>query len=354
MNGERPPQSWQVTSAAYPRPAPGARHPHRRAWRGRDRRRIQPLRDALHVPSVGSSSRRFELQLDSLARYARSAGGVDCLVFGNSSALMGVDPEALSRAYQDGAGKPLRCFNFGVGGMTASAAGAVAPIIARRYRPQLLIYVASPRDLAASAEGPLLAGEPWVRCQAGDCSASGWFASHSAAFGYYLLYRQWLDPLRWPAARSPAGTTASGFWPLDGHLTLSPTLWEHTQEAFVRLGNLSAPEVDGFSRLLQLTGDGMEVVVVESPVHPRLRRWARGASPFFDETMARMRAAARERQVPFWRAPIARIVPGDDWVDFVHLDRDGAGHFSSWLGARLAAAVRDGQLADPHAAAPSR
>ncbi len=310
------------------------------------------VRAALHAPSLGSPSRRFELQLDGLDRYAASERRVECLVLGNSTALMGVDPDALSSGYRTRTGQGLRCFNFGVAGMTASAAGAVAPILVNRHRPWLLIYVVSARDVGQSVDGPLLANTPWVQYRRGRFSFNGWLTEHSAAFRYYLLYRQWLDPLRWPAARSPAGTTPEGFFPLASGLPLSPALWAHTQRTYADIVNQppSQPELVGFSRLLELSGGDTQVVVVEAPAHERLRRWARHATGFYADATAHMRQAARQQRVTFWRVPTWRVVPADGWADFVHLNRRGAARFSEWLGARIAAAVQEGRLKAPHAA----
>jgi len=158
--------------------------------------RYRPLRAVLKAPSLGSSSRRFEMQFNSLERYAASAGTVDCIVMGNSTALMGVDPNALTRGYEERTGHELRCFNFGVSGMTASAVGGIAPILVTLYRPWLLIYVISARDVGANVDGPLLAETPWVQYRQGRFSLEGWLVEHSAAFRYFLLYRQWLDPIR--------------------------------------------------------------------------------------------------------------------------------------------------------------
>ncbi len=353
MAGALATRSWQVTPAACRTPALAlviliaglggaeiaARHP--------------AVRNALHVPSVGSTSRRFELQLDGLARYAESEGRVDCLILGNSTALMGVDPAILERSYRHATGHSLRCFNFGVAGMTASGAGAVAPILAERYRPRLLVYVVSTRDVGQSVDGPLLAEGEWVQYQAGRFSLRGWLSSHSAAFAYYLLYRQWLDARRWPAAKSGSGTTAAGYFPLDARLPLSPALWAHTEKAYARIvaQPLSPPELAGFARLVGLSGGDRQVVVVEAPAHPRLRHWTRHASTFYGDAIGTMRRTARGARARFWRAPIKNLIPPDCWVDFVHLDVRGAARFSEWLGARIATAVRDGRLAPPHVAA---
>ena len=236
--------------------------------------------------------------------------------------------------------------------MTASAAGAVAPILVERHRPWLVIFVVSARDVGQSVDGPLLASTPWVQYRLGKFSVDGWLTEHSAAFRYYLLYRQWLDPLRWPAARSPSGTTAAGFFPVKSSLTLSPSLWEHTKNAYAEVvnGPPSETELAGFSKLLELSRDATQVVVVEAPAHDTLRRWARRVTSFYTDVIASMRQAARRHRVVFWRVPVRRVIPADGWVDFVHLNTDGAARFSEWLGARIAAAVQEGRLRPPASA----
>jgi len=313
--------------------------------------RTTALRAALGAPSVGSPSRQFEQQLDSLDRYAASTQRLDCVVLGNSTTLMGVDPDALSRAYRERLGQGLRCFNFGVAGMTASAAGAVAPILVERHRPWLLIYEVSVRDLGQSVDGPLLANTPWVQYRQGTFSLAGWLTEYSAAFRGYLLYRQWFDPVRWRIASRPAGTTSAGFMRFDPGLSLSPALWRHTQRTYAEIvgAPVSEAELLGFSRVLDLTRRGTQVVVVEAPVHETLRRWSQHTTTFGATATAHIRQAARQRRAPFWRVAGWRVIPADGWADFVHLNPRGAAQFSEWLGARIAAAVQEGRLKAPHA-----
>jgi len=299
---------------------------------------LSAVRNALKAPSVGSPSRRFELQLDGLDRFVESDRHVDCIILGNSTALLGVDPEVLAESYHARTGRSLRCFNFGVGGMTASAAGAVAPILVERYQPRLLLYVVSPRDVGQSVDGPRLAQTPWVQYRLGAFSGEGWLAEHSAAFRYYLLYRQWLDPSLWPAAASAGGTDRAGFLRAKIRLPLSPVLWEHTVRTYAEVARQppSAAELAGFERVLALSAEGTRVVIVEAPVHERLRDWAKQSTSFYGDAMTALRRAARRQHVAFWRAPTRRIIPADGWSDFVHLGASGAAGFSEWLGARLA------------------
>jgi len=340
-----PDRSWQVSRAALLAPAVAGAVLVALLGGAEIASRCTAVRAALHAPSVGSPSRRFELQLDSLQRYAASASP-DCIVLGNSAALMGIDPDALNAGYRTRTDNGLRCFNFGVAGLTASAAAAVAPMLIDRYHPWLLLYVVSPRDLGESVDGPLLANMSWLQYRHGKFSLSGWLTEHSAAFRYWLLYRQWLDPLRWPAAASPAGTTPAGYFPVETRLPLSPELWTFTQQSYARIASqpLSQPEFDGFTGVLEVAGKGAQVVVIEAPMHPRLGRWARHSSRFHDEAIAGMRRATRQRRVTFWHAPVWRIIPSDGWADFFHLNPRGAARFSDWLGGRIALAVQAGRL----------
>jgi hypothetical protein len=233
--------------------------------------------------------------------------------------------------------------------MSASGAEAVAPILLARYRPSLLVYVVTARDLGDSVDGPLLADTPWVQYQRGRFSASGWLVEHSAAFRYYLLYRQWLDPMRWPAATSPSGTTAGGYFPVNAGLPLSPELWAHTQNAYAAGADRlpSDVEIDGLEKLLHLAGRATQIVVVEAPLHVRVQRWVRHAGHFYADAVAQIRRTTQRQRIPFWRLAGWRVIPADGWMDFVHLNRLGATRFSEWLGERIAAAVDSGRLRGP-------
>lgn len=345
MSDVIPVRSWQVSRATLLAPAVAGAIVVALLGGAEIASRCAAVRATLHAPSVGSPSRRFELQLDSLRRYAASAPP-DCIVLGNSSALMGIDPDALNAGYRMRTGNGLRCFNFGVAGLTASAAAAVAPILIDSHHPWLLLYVVSPRDLGESVDGPLLANMSWVQYRHGKFSLTGWLTEHSAAFRYWLLYRQWLDPLRWPAAASPPGTTPAGYFPIETRLPLSPELWTFTQRSYAGIASqpLSQRELDGFTRVLEFAGKGTQIVVIEAPMHPRLGRWAHNSSRFHDEAIAGMRRAARQQRITFWHAPVWRIIPSDGWADFFHLNPLGAARFSDWLGGRIALAVQEGRL----------
>jgi len=295
------------------------------------------MREVLGTPSIGSPSRGFELQLNGLEQFA-SRLPVDCIVVGNSTAQMGVDPAVLDGRYLSLTGRDLHCFNFGVAGMTAGAAGAVATILVQRYHPRLLLYVVSARDVGESVDGPLLESTPWVRYQLGSFSSEGWLVEHSAAFRYYLLYRQWLEPSAWRVAASEAGTTDAGFLRARTRLPLAPEVWAHAVGFYSEIAREppSPSELAGYARVLSLSGPQTRVIVIEAPAHERLRRWARRSTRFYGEAMRRMRDEARRRRVPFWRVPTWRVVPADGWSDFVHLDGAGATSFSEWLATRLA------------------
>jgi len=172
---------------------------------------------------------------------------------------------------------------------------------------------------------------------------------HSVAFRYFLLYRQWLDPARWPGAAAPSGTTAEGFYPLQSGMPLSAGLWERTRRTYASI--LSQPpseiELAGLSRLLGLAADGTQIMVIEAPAHQRLRRWRQHASGFSTAALGALRQATREQHVMFRRVPASRVIPADGWADFAHPNVGGAERFSEWLGARVGTAVQAGRLKEP-------
>jgi len=337
-------RSWRVTPAALLFPASVCAALVALLVVAEVTARRPAVRRALLTPSVGSPSRLFERQLAGIEAFAAREGRVDCIALGNSTALNGIDPQALDRGARAAGGGSLSCYNFGVAGMTASAAGAVAPILVDLYRPAVLVYIVSRRDVSPSVDGPLLANIPWIQYRHGDFSIAGWLTEHSRAYRYYLLYRQWLDPVRWRVVAGPSLTTTAGYYPIDKGLPLSPALLAHAQRAYRDMvaQPISEPELRGLTRLLELADADTQLVVVEAPSHPRLRRWAR-ATHSHARAMRQVQQETRRHQVPFWSVPLTRIIPADGWADFVHLNSRGAERFSHWLGARLSTVAPRGR-----------
>jgi len=305
------------------------------------------IRARLPAPSVGSPSRMLDLQLAKMDALIRTEGGIDCVFLGNSLALFGLDPDAFASAFEARAGHRLRCFNFAVPGIAASGMVAVAGILARDYRPGLMIYGVTPRDFNDAADAPAIETIPWIRYRYGTATLDGWLAEHSYAYRYYLTVAggHLHDPssLRKFAAGAPRGFFA--------HST-SAAFDEAQFERVRRLvsgqmehatSDTQLQALDGF---LGLRATDVQVSLVELPLHLPLAQWPPDASASYRRVMERVQSRARAAGVPCWTPP-PDLVPADGWLDDWHLNARGAEIFSRWLGDRSARAVATGELHAP-------
>ncbi len=299
----------------------------------------------LPTPSIGSPSRMLDLQLAKIDALVRAEGGIDCLFLGNSLALFGMDPVAFASGLAARGGPSLRCFNFAVPGIAVSGTAAIAGILARDYRPAVMIYGVAPRDFNDDADAPSIEATPWIRYRYGIPTLDGWLAEHSRAYRYYLAvaggHLRDASMLRRFAAGAPRG------------FLLNATATVFDEAAFKsaqRLvsGQMEYPTSDEQLRalggLLALrTTLGVQVALVALPLHLPAAQWPPAAMASYRRVMDRVQRSAQEAGVPFWTPP-PDLVPGDGWVDLWHLNARGAESFSRWLGGRAASAVEAGEL----------
>ncbi|MGH2536474.1 MAG: hypothetical protein ACRDHL_03680, partial [Candidatus Promineifilaceae bacterium] len=242
----------------------------------------------------GTNHRQFEFQMDRLTKAAATFGPPECLVLGNSMVWRGLDPAMLATSFGRQTGRSLRCFNFGVDGLPAAAAGTLAQILVEEFRPRLLIYGTDARDYAVPRSDEAtraILDSSWIRYRRGEFSVTGWLVEHSA------LYRA-LEPLgnllrfdfrrgihNW---RGQAQALSNGYDP-------DPTVGDYVQERpvpgssrhvdyyFSLLGDyhLRPENLDGLQQILAQEKRGVEVIVVEMPVPPTyLDFFGRGESDY--------------------------------------------------------------------------
>lgn len=290
----------------------------------------------------------LEMQLDRLHASAVRRGGVDCIVFGNSLAFFGFNPDVFSAVYAERTGRPIRCYDLGVLGMTAADVGPLARVLADEYHPWLLIYAASARDLTWMGDAPAIATMPWVRYRLGTFSLDGWLTDRLYVYRYYLAYRSGDHLMGRLETRAPTAVSPEGFLP--SRLTMGAhaaplALFEGMASRVFSHGIVRA-QLDGFSAFLDLQGMGLQPVVVEMPIHPALTQRL-ATNPGYANTIARMRAETRRRHVLFLRKRSWRMIDERGWGDFSHLNAHGADILTRWLAGRIATAIERGDVHPP-------
>jgi hypothetical protein len=298
--------------------------------------RLPGVRARFPFTSTNNPNGEFDYLLSSLDQAAARYGGVECVILGSSLVGVGFSAAEFSISYSNAGGAPaLRCVPLGMPGMVAEQAGTVARLLADLYHPRLLIFGTSARDFNDKITDTTFnaandfARAAWVRYRLGEgFSVDAWLVEHSYAYRYALNARQWLHN-RYYSSRPPQ--------PPGPDLTRLPDpVTEANLYAAMDGYEVSARGLAGLADLLALREQGLEVVVVEMPLHPTY-------AAFFDQGEADL---ARWRQTVqttteaaggiFRSAHLALELPSEGWHDRGHLGNLGRQVFSAWLGQEAA------------------
>lgn len=315
-----------------------------------------------HVVSNNRGGRhgQFELQLGRLETVVARDGPIDCVVLGNSMVWHDFDPEAFAAGYRRQTGQDIRCFNFGVDGLPAVAAGAVAQVLVADFQPRLLIYGTTARDYALSdesADATVLLEMPWLQYRLGRFCIRGWLHEQSHLYQYretlgQLLRLQGRDLLLtgyYASLKSTYGfygrqaTAVSVDAPPDPDIP-GIQLWG----LFELLDDyrLLPEAVSGLEQVMGQNGLDVQVVIVEMPIPPTYMHFFGDAGEDYQKFVRLVESLAETNAVSFWRTAQPGLIPDDGWYDYVYLNTKGARIFSEWLGAKAGSAVVQGKQND--------
>ena len=309
----------------------------------------------------GGRHRQFELQLGRLETVVARDGPIDCIALGSSMVWYDFDPEAFSEGYQHQTGQEIRCFNFGVDGLPAASAGALAPILAGDFQPSLLIYGTTARDYAVPKESEnntVLLEMPWLRYRLGQFSIQGWFYEHSRLYRYWetlghllrLENRHLLMTGYYASLKDNYGFSGREGVGTLGSVPLDPQsedprvrrLFELLYEYEILPENLT-----GLDQVMAQNSREVQVVLVEMPVPPAYLHFFGHGRQDYQRFINQVESMAESRTVPFWQTTHLRLIPDDAWFDYVYPNTKGARIFSAWLGEQVGSAVIQEKLEDP-------
>jgi hypothetical protein len=312
--------------------------------------RMDGVRDRLSPESVGSGQQQLDRKLVLLRDAIAGQGEVDALFLGSSQVHRAVDPSLVQGPLREASGRELRLFNFGLNGISEVGQAPVARILVRKYHPRLLLVGVSSYGMDDRRDikfGEHLEASPWFRYHSGRLDLDGWLLEHSYAMRQYQGYLYWSNP---DAEKLEVQERAVNGMESDGHGAFEPGRFRDVdEEAAAALSGfrVSPSHVDALDALFALRSPELEVVAIEMPVHPHvIEGYGRGAADH-EAALAAIGQVAAKHGVAFWRFPADRPIPADDWHDFVHLDRNGTAIYSEWLGERLGAALKSGELKLP-------
>jgi len=312
--------------------------------------------ELIPLRGVGSRHFQFEVKVDRLEKLAETAGPVDCLFLGDSTVHQAVDPALITARLKQDPGVAMTCFNFGVRGLNQAVLAPLAEILVDEYRPAWLLVGVNVTGLQrrlAVPDNDAILGSPWVRQRLGDPNWEGWLLDHSRAYRAFDPFRNWmqddyLEELLWEIGR---WRNMDPF----GHLSPTTVLAEPLPDMTVPLNQAIAglmisfepsPEnLAGLERTLELTRSGVQVVLVEIPVHAGFLTLLENGRADYDrgrQTVADL--AQRHDAVFLMDDSFDQLIPLDGWSNLNHMNRNGSQIFSAWLSGRLAGLLRAGRL----------
>ncbi|UCG24712.1 MAG: hypothetical protein JSW55_01565 [Chloroflexota bacterium] len=318
--------------------------------------RTQAIRSHLANPSWGGQHRHLDIQMGRLEYLTTTEGSIDCLFLGSSMVWRGFDPLAFSDAYKEQAGQDIRCFNFGINGLSAASANALAHILVQEYQPRLLIYGIDARDLTIpreAKEAAVLLDMPWIRFRLGDFSVAGWLIESSHLLRYrsslFALLRFNHDQALW---RSAEPFEKYGFDP-DSNTTEDVSIPPDRQSgsgrvqyAFELLYDFKMlPEnLAGLEGIASLDNQTTEVVVVTMPLPKTYLHFFRNGENDYQRFQSQVSETVDLYGASILPVPTMSLLPDDSWVDYGHVNANGAHRFSNWLGRQLGKEVEKEEI----------
>lgn len=318
----------------------------------------QPIVQAhLTAPKLNSRHRQFEVQWHRLENLAHAGVPIECIALGNSMLWRGFDPEAVQRGYYQQTGSDLRCFNFGVDALSPASAGALAHILVETYQPQLFIFGTDARDFAVPRQDDdttVILDMPWVRYRTGHFNLKGWVVESSYLYRYRHHLSDMMRLFFQDAVRQGPDEPAKQFGfdsddAVGDFVTRPPDPQDdsyHVQYYFRLLSDYAIqPEnLAGLEELVALQENDVSIVVVEMPVPSSYFAFFGAPAVDYQVFINSVATTAIVYKVPFWQSTHHDLIPDTGWVDYSHLNSQGAVLFSEWLGEQLGQAVNAGEL----------
>ncbi len=303
--------------------------------------RIERVRKLLPPPTWGSENAEFEAEVRMADQAQAKAGKTDCILFGSSVLVSGVEVPTFIKAYRAATGKLINCFKFYTPGLPTYFAGSMAQFLATRYHPNLLIYGVNARDYPfVTHYGAVeLANTPWYQYKQGDFNFFGWLTDHSLAFRYLLNARNWMKPVT-TATAEPQTVKIDPFGPLQ----------PEAEKSLIRVFSkyrVTPETLNGIDELGRVNAGETKIVVAEIPLNPTFVYFLPRGEQDMQLAHQTVQERVRADNLPFWTLDDLPPIPRDGWLDRIHLKGEGTMIYSRWLGMRLGQAVKRGEIPDP-------
>jgi hypothetical protein len=189
----------------------------------------------------------------------------------------------------------------------------------------------------------------WARYKHGDFAPEGWLYDHLHLYRHLGTLRQLLtlalqdSGLLQPPSEQ-GDVVKDGYYPMDGpgpfDVSLPPdpkVAHPYLEHYFAAMGafQLLPENVDALDEILSMNGPTTRIILVEMPLpetfHAFFGHDKQDYAAFIDAISKR----AASHTVPLLRMSDRELLPGEVWLNYNHLNANGAPIFSRWLGHKL-------------------
>jgi hypothetical protein len=314
--------------------------------------RIEGLSSRLAAPSFGSEHRQFEIQLSRLKAVDAEQGPIDCIFVGDSLVWLDLDPVKFGEGYHDKSGKDLNCFNFGVAALPASGVSVLTKILVEEYNPELIIFGLHANSVVVAQEhkdASIILSTPWVRYKAGDFDLTGWLYENS----YFVRYLKVLNRLL--RFDRDAMTNELGFLPnqlrgfdsKNGQRIDINTPPSRTNDADVNgfekyyQYHIFPENIEGIRDVAKLTDHDTRVIMVMMPVNRAFYAFFEKGEQDYSHITEIIEGTLVDTHAFLLKTNGETLLTDSDWWDYSHLNVEGAGEFSYWLGGKVGNGMLD-------------
>jgi hypothetical protein len=303
--------------------------------------RMPGAESVLPDESYGSSHAHFNTQLSRIRARVQQDGRLDCIFMGDSQVLHDIDPALVEAQLSGRLNRPVRCQNFGLGGMSLLGADQLARILIERFQPRVVVLGVSELSFIHSSmdsSGLSIFSSPWVQQQLGKPSLDGWLFENSSAYRHYLgATARVFDNFVQNPEIQPDGYSVK--FADKSTMSLADQVVYFKQ--YYSRPTVSQSHLDAFGEMLALDSARTRIAVVEMPIDPQYFSLNKPLQRHFDEYRQRLQQTALAAGISVWLTQDSLKLPEDAWHDLIHLARPGTLVISPWIADQLASILMD-------------
>lgn len=291
------------------------------------------------LPILTGSNKLME-QYEAFRAHIARDGPFDMIVFGNSVARRGIDPDQLSARLHDRFDESLRIYNFGVGGTTTPILGYVVDVAYGVDQPPTALLVVGLRMAAAWTKrvgdvAKIQVASPYGAALTDPVELRGrvkrWLLDHVAITGLRYSLKSALLGETEEKRRAGFYDGRNGFRQI-GKVPESQQRWDLVNERMSEWAPTEAKRQILLRSVRHLQKRAAEVWLVQAPVHPRRLDLLENPEASWQQSGELIAGVAEEAGTHSLLIPKDLVFSAEDFADTTHLVSEAAARYTAWLG----------------------